>query len=484
MVLPVTNTEVHLEQHWDLVIVLYSFILSCVGALSGVSVLTHVRWRDQIIQAPPKGVMRIPQLWCAINLACCAIWCMHFMGMSALSLQPEGGGNIYRMWYRPWVTVASMIVCVVCLWAGIIIASHDCFAGSDRVDVLLKMVLEAEVKKSKKIGRASYSAPGSPSESIKGGNGISIKQIQSRAHQRLVYIQAFLGQLHFLVLGAAVTAAGVVIMHYTGLLACRGDFEIRWNWAWVFVSFAVALVVSIAGFWILFRLLLWRASLRWLRPVCAIVIAVAVCSMHYTSVLAAEYVPSGLPPIDHGHMFQVSARVQIALALLTFGFALYTERSISDELSGFVKDVNLSTLGLMAGKQNQKIIPNNETPRKSGSRASVLIHSQLGSPSKETSASSSKVIHVRAGKMSQSLPRSASGNYAQLNKILPVDDSHQSIGNSKGPDSGDEKLDRAVTSLPPIKNAAMSGGLAAGRLDRILTEDPSSIYDINAGDDL
>jgi hypothetical protein len=47
------------------------------------------------------------------------------------------------------------------------------------------------------------------------------------------------------------------------LLACarccrHGQFSIEWNFAIVAASVVDAVVVAIAGYWILFRLLLWK----------------------------------------------------------------------------------------------------------------------------------------------------------------------------------------------------------------------------------
>jgi NO-binding membrane sensor protein with MHYT domain len=64
-----------------------------------------------------------------------------------------------------------------------------------------------------------------------------------------------------------------------GLLAMQGDFKRHWQPLWVAFSCFIALVVSFLGLWILGRLLVWKASLLWLRPACACIIALAVCAV-------------------------------------------------------------------------------------------------------------------------------------------------------------------------------------------------------------
>ncbi len=71
-------------------------------------------------------------------------------------------------------------------------------------------------------------------------------------------------------------------MHYLGMWAMSFEGHIVWDEGVIASSIVIALVASTAAFWILFRLLSLYPHMEILRIASSLVMALAVCGMHYT----------------------------------------------------------------------------------------------------------------------------------------------------------------------------------------------------------
>ncbi len=78
---------------------------------------------------------------------------------------------------------------------------------------------------------------------------------------------------------------GVCGMHYLGMYGMRFNGVFAWNWPLVALSVGIAMVAATAALWLAFR-----AKGMGLSVLAALVMAVAVCAMHYTGVAAAEII--------------------------------------------------------------------------------------------------------------------------------------------------------------------------------------------------
>lgn len=88
------------------------------------------------------------------------------------------------------------------------------------------------------------------------------------------------------VFGAGATLGlGVVFMHYLGMYGMRFGGFVLWNFAVVGISVVIAVVAATAALWLAFN-----TSTVALRMGAAILMGVAVCTMHYTGMAAAEFV--------------------------------------------------------------------------------------------------------------------------------------------------------------------------------------------------
>ncbi|NUS44157.1 MAG: hypothetical protein HOQ24_10770 [Mycobacteriaceae bacterium] len=100
-----------------------------------------------------------------------------------------------------------------------------------------------------------------------------------------------------LVPGGALTGAGVAAMHYTGMAAMRTDARLTYNPVAVAMSVLVAVVASTVALWFTLRVKRLATTVG-----AALIMAVAVCGMHFTGMAAihADTVPHATAPSGAG----------------------------------------------------------------------------------------------------------------------------------------------------------------------------------------
>ncbi len=90
------------------------------------------------------------------------------------------------------------------------------------------------------------------------------------------------------VVAGTITGLGVAAMHYTGMAAVRIAAELSYDPLIVAVSVVIAIVAAIAALHIIV------AFRGWTRYASALVMAVAVCGMHYTGMAALRIEPANI----------------------------------------------------------------------------------------------------------------------------------------------------------------------------------------------
>jgi NO-binding membrane sensor protein with MHYT domain len=114
-------------------------------------------------------------------------------------------------------------------------------------------------------------------------------------------------------LGAgAMLGVGVCAMHYLGMYGMRFGGFFQWDMALVGVSVVIALVAATAALWLAFN-----TPSQWARVVAALVMAVAVCAMHYTGMLAAEIVCTTTQPLAMPAGFGLLSVLQLPMLVIT-----------------------------------------------------------------------------------------------------------------------------------------------------------------------
>lgn len=88
-----------------------------------------------------------------------------------------------------------------------------------------------------------------------------------------------------LILAGFFLGMSVVVMHYLGMYGLKISGYVQWNYGLVALSIAIAVVAATAALWLAFN-----SHTMGKRLAAAVVMGFAVCAMHYTGMLAAEFI--------------------------------------------------------------------------------------------------------------------------------------------------------------------------------------------------
>lgn len=212
-----------------------------------------------------------------------AIFCMHFVGMGSISLKTDDG-TIVPISFDLVLTAMSLIAAITFVYFGLEISLTDRAYSRNKQQIAEMTEQDAR--------------------------GMTIQQIRKT---NLITLALFKNLLP-LIVGGLVTASGIVVMHYIGMRAVVFPGRIEWNVGAIIASIIIAIVTSIAAFWILFRLLALYPHSELFRLCGSILMAVAVAGMHYTGAQAAtfEYHPGLELPVLMG---TVSSDVAVSTVL-------------------------------------------------------------------------------------------------------------------------------------------------------------------------
>eukprot|EP00607_Mallomonas_marina_P001539 CAMPEP_0182428586 /NCGR_PEP_ID=MMETSP1167-20130531/23130_1 /TAXON_ID=2988 /ORGANISM="Mallomonas Sp, Strain CCMP3275" /LENGTH=421 /DNA_ID=CAMNT_0024611559 /DNA_START=245 /DNA_END=1510 /DNA_ORIENTATION=- len=240
--------------------ILLSYAISFIG--SYVAVALCEQYRLASINAFKKHDEKLNPLailaMVAVSIGVVAVWCMHFVGMAAIDLHTSDGSKI-NIGYDVGLTIASIFSVVICVFLGLLVASRD-RAYTKTKEQILDMIVDDAQRSGVKI----------------------TSKLQ-------VVVLASLKGVNVLILGGFITAGGVCLMHYLGMMSQRFEAHMEWDIGIIALSVAIAFAVSVVAFWILFRLLALYPYLEWLRVASALVMGLAVNSMHYTGMYGAKY---------------------------------------------------------------------------------------------------------------------------------------------------------------------------------------------------
>lgn len=126
---------------------------------------------------------------------------------------------------------------------------------------------------------------------------------------------------------------GVVVMHYLGMFGMRFGGYIDWDYGIVALSAVMAIAAASAALWLAFN-----TRTLTLRAAAAVLMGVAVCSMHYTGMTAAEFicttanrtaVPQGpwlVNSMNLSALVAIAALVMAALISIDQAFQRATQR--------------------------------------------------------------------------------------------------------------------------------------------------------------
>ena len=119
--------------------------------------------------------------------------------------------------------------------------------------------------------------------------------------------------------GGALVGAAVGTMHYVGMAALRASADPIWDWRYVVVSVAIGIVLSALAVWFSLRRDLFR-----FYGGGALLLALAICVMHFTGMAAVEFRYDPLIPAPRDVMEPVTLAVfvaSIAALIVAMGLA-------------------------------------------------------------------------------------------------------------------------------------------------------------------
>jgi NO-binding membrane sensor protein with MHYT domain len=178
--------------------------------------------------------------------------------MGSLILKTQNSEEI-KFEFSTGLTVASIIASLLCIYLGLIISSRD----------------RAYTKSKEGIAEMTLSD----------ASNMTIKEIK----ETNFVIMALCKDPYPLILGGFVTAAGILVMHYLGMMAMVFQGTMIVDTGLIAASVIIAIVASVAAFWILFRLLALFPNDESFRFLGSIVMAIGISGMHYTGAAAVNY---------------------------------------------------------------------------------------------------------------------------------------------------------------------------------------------------
>lgn len=183
---------------------------------------------------------------------------MHFVGMGSLILTTESGERV-PLSFDVGLTIVSLVSAICFVHLGLVISSRDRAYTRTKPQIAEMTVLDA--------------------------SNMTIKQIRSTN----LATMALFKDLVPLLTGGVVTGFGIVVMHYVGMKAIIFPGSISNNPGIITASIVIAVFTSSTAFWILFRFLALHPHQEQYRVASALVMAAAVCGMHYCGAYGASF---------------------------------------------------------------------------------------------------------------------------------------------------------------------------------------------------
>jgi diguanylate cyclase (GGDEF)-like protein len=124
---------------------------------------------------------------------------------------------------------------------------------------------------------------------------------------------------------------GAAAMHYVGMAAIRFPGSLAYTPSLWSLSVLLGIVAATAALWLSLTV---RA--RWQRTLAALVMAVAICGMHYTAMASTVFQVDPLAPVasglSSGPLAAVVALATLALTLCALGFVAADRRLVASEM--------------------------------------------------------------------------------------------------------------------------------------------------------
>ncbi|MDT3438939.1 MHYT domain-containing protein [Pseudofrankia sp. BMG5.37] len=170
-----------------------------------------------------------------------------------------------------------------------------------------------------------------------------------------------------LVVGGVIAGLGVAAMHYTGMAAMQSGSTVTYDTKLAGASVAIAVVAALAALWLAFRV---RTTAHIVAA--SVVMAVAVCGMHYTAMAATQIAQTD-------HLDQISGADPIVLSFPVMLIAFTVLALIIFAALGGFANSGMSPLGV-TGTNGRR----SPAPAPAGRRSSAPTGRHQPAPAADT----------------------------------------------------------------------------------------------------
>jgi NO-binding membrane sensor protein with MHYT domain len=149
--------------------------------------------------------------------------------------------------------------------------------------------------------------------------GVSLVAAVVAASLALAFVARAPEQTSRMLMAGTLLGLSVVVMHYLGMYGMKFGGFIQWDLPIVAASILIAVVAATAALWLAFN-----TTTRARRFGAALVMAVAVCAMHYIGMAAAEFICTttnrNAIPQGYGYISEFGIASLVIVATLSMGF--------------------------------------------------------------------------------------------------------------------------------------------------------------------
>jgi NO-binding membrane sensor protein with MHYT domain len=265
MMVQYLNSEKRIE------FILLSFGFSFIGAYCA-SILCEqlrlsIREKSKLLNS------RILMTMMSISIGGVAIWCKHFIGISAVRYCIDDGTPI-EVRHRIDFVLISLTCAVLLCHLGIYCCFKDPAFAVDKVDMISEFMAKAST--------------------------MTIQELRTMDTSDSLLFKALFKDIHHLIAGGTVTASGVCSMHYLGMEGMVLDADREYDTGLVIAAILLAVTAAIVAYWIFFRLLALYPNIQIFRIISSLVVTAAVFGMHYTAMASVKFVYSeGKASVPH-----------------------------------------------------------------------------------------------------------------------------------------------------------------------------------------
>ena len=146
------------------------------------------------------------------------------------------------------------------------------------------------------------------------------------------------------VVGSLLMGSGIAAMHYIGMESMRLPGMCHYSLGLVTLSVVLAIVISFVAMWLTFGLRGQANTWSWRKTGCAVLMGLAIPTMHYVGMAAVSFMPAPLPASELTHAVSISqlGLAGIALVALIILGVVFLASMLDRRFSFHARELELS----------------------------------------------------------------------------------------------------------------------------------------------